>query len=195
MHLPESIRVQFYKFLDGQIGLIEFENWIYANETQIELALPEFHFELISFNYKQFDARDLFYKLIYYSIIDQASYAQWQLERLLTAIIRNENWEAAVSTLYWDFWDDNARYSFLMQIADYSAVLIFPPERFGLTNLVGVKREKVINRLLYPEIVKEAESILKSIENNDIRITGEKEYVDIRSKRKSNKTFQQVLLE
>lgn len=185
----------FYKFLDGEVSLTEFENWIYDNEAQIALAVPAFHFDLINFNYRQPNARDLIYALIYYSIIDQADYAQWQLKRLLTTIINNNKWEAAASTLYWEFWDDNARFGFLMQLANYSAVILFPSERFGLSGMVGTKRDKVVSKLLYPEIVREAEAILVSIDNNEIQITGEKEYVDIRSGSKLSKNFQQILLD
>ena len=82
-------RINFYKFLSGELSLPEFEKWIYENkELESEIG-GEVYTELISFNFSSHDTIP-FIKKIVLSCFDWKEYEEWRTINLLTGILENK---------------------------------------------------------------------------------------------------------
>lgn len=193
MNLPEQVKNIFYNYLDGEITLSEFEQWIYKNTNQLDAVSKELQFELINFDYNQYNSNDKILGFIYYSVIDIREYTEWRLKKLLALTLNKNNWTSAIGPLYWEFWDDNSRFNFLLPISNLIAVVILKPENFGLPNLHGKLKEEIIIEFIYPEILIESEQLLNDINSGLIQITGEKEFTDNRINKTIKMTFQEIL--
>ena len=54
--LTDTTKQIFFRFLNGDLPIKDFEQWVYKSSDNLETELqPDFHFELISFNYNQND--------------------------------------------------------------------------------------------------------------------------------------------
>ena len=81
-------RINFYKFLSGELSLLEFEKWIYeTKELESEIG-GEVYTELISFNFSSHDTIP-FIKKIVSSCFDWSEYEKWRTINLLTSILEN----------------------------------------------------------------------------------------------------------
>jgi hypothetical protein len=192
MNIPEYMPF-LYRFLDGEISIHEFEQWIYDNESQIENK--ENLMELISFDYKKCNAIDTIKFLVYNSMIDVRDYTEWRLKKLLNLLTDNEKRISAIWALYWELWDDNTRFKFLLPLCNYGAALIQKLDNFGITGFIGDNKAKIEREFLYPKINEESIYLLKAIDNGQILITGEKEFIDIREGIPSRMSFDEILKE
>lgn len=88
--LTDSTKQIFFRLLDKDFSIKEFEQWIYKHSNNLEKELPtELHFDLISFGYNQ---KDSFFqiedKITRY--IDTNEFNIWRTKKLLTEIIEEK---------------------------------------------------------------------------------------------------------
>lgn len=89
MNKLSDIRINFYKFLNGDIPLLEFEKWIYDNQ-EIELEIgTDYYSDLISFNIKSHDLIPFIKKLVL-KCFDWIEFERWRTINLLTDISNNK---------------------------------------------------------------------------------------------------------
>jgi hypothetical protein len=91
MHkLSEITKHTFFQFLNRDLLINDFEQWVYKSSHMLEIELgSEFHLNLISFNYHQ---KDNFHQLdaILKSLINIKEFDIWRIKELLTNIIDNK---------------------------------------------------------------------------------------------------------
>ena len=96
----------FFRLLDGDFSVQEFEQWVYRHSDNLEKELPtDLHFDLISFGYNQ---KDSFSQLkdVITPWIDIDEFNIWRTKKLLTEII-DEKIDIVIATrklriLYFD---------------------------------------------------------------------------------------------
>ncbi len=87
--MTDSIKLIFFKLLNEDISIQEFEAWLYNSTNDLEKQLPnDLYISLISFNYRQKDTLNLLYKLIS-DYIHQGEFEFWRIKELLTKIVEN----------------------------------------------------------------------------------------------------------
>jgi len=88
--LTDSTKQIFFRLLDRDFSVKEFEQWIYRNSDNLEKELPtDLHFDLISLGYNQ---KDIFFqlkdKITPYININQFNI--WRTKKLLEEIIQEK---------------------------------------------------------------------------------------------------------
>lgn len=88
--LNDTTKYIFFRLLDGDLTVKDFEQWVYKSSDTLETELQsDFHLDLISFDYNQKDAfRQLQEKIKIH--IDTNEFNIWRTKRLLTDIIENK---------------------------------------------------------------------------------------------------------
>ncbi|MDH4472767.1 MAG: hypothetical protein QE487_09165 [Fluviicola sp.] len=88
--LTDTTKQTFYRFLNGDLPIKDFEQWVYTSSDNLEAELqPDFHLDLISFNYNQKDNfRQIGNKIKTH--IDAKEFTIWRTKRLLNDIIENK---------------------------------------------------------------------------------------------------------
>jgi hypothetical protein len=95
--MTEDIKQTFFKLLNKDLTIPDFEKWIYKSNPTLEAVLPaEFNLDLISFNFKQKDSFHNLVKLIMPQI-DENEYNIWRTKKLLVEII-NDNIDLVLAT-------------------------------------------------------------------------------------------------
>jgi len=85
----ESNKIEFFKFLNGDISISDFENFIY-NTTELEQQLDEnIYFELISNDFKDKNVITRLSNLIKKEIIEEGQFETWKLRQVLKALIND----------------------------------------------------------------------------------------------------------
>jgi len=86
-NLTTGTKQAFFQFLNGELSIIDFEQWIYKSSVLLEQELsPDFHFELISFDYNQKDSHFLLAQKLKVQI-DANEYNIWRTKKLLVQIL------------------------------------------------------------------------------------------------------------
>lgn len=86
----ESSKIEFYKFLNRELTLSDFEEFVYS-ENSLEQELDnDFYLELIGFNFKDKNAREQLEDLIFDRFLTEAEFETWRLQRLLNKFIETE---------------------------------------------------------------------------------------------------------
>ncbi len=88
--LTDTTKQTFFKLLNGDITIKDFEQWVYKSSDNLETVLqPDLYLDLISFNYIQKDSlRQLCDKIK--TQIDNEEFTIWRTKRLLKDIIENK---------------------------------------------------------------------------------------------------------
>ncbi len=88
--LTDTTKQTFFRLLNGDLAIKEFEQWVYNSSDNLEAELqPDFYLDLISFNYNQKDNfRQLGDKIG--TQIDTNEFNIWRTRRLLRDIIENK---------------------------------------------------------------------------------------------------------
>jgi hypothetical protein len=88
--LTDTIKIMFFRLLDGDMLVKDFEQWIYESSDTLESELQtDFYLDLISFDYNQKDSfRQLQEKIKIH--IDANEFNIWRTKRLLTDIIESK---------------------------------------------------------------------------------------------------------
>jgi hypothetical protein len=102
-NLPQHIENQFFKFLNKEMSIEEFEQWVYATD-ELETVLSEHDYlNLIAFSFDQLNA---FYYLeeLLIELIDFPKFETYRIIHQLNIIIENDGlWENAVEIFHGDF--------------------------------------------------------------------------------------------
>lgn len=73
----------FFKYLDGQFKINEFEKWVY-HESGLETSIgKENYLQLIEFNFKQKDSQLELQRFILANIINKNEFFNWKVEYIL----------------------------------------------------------------------------------------------------------------
>lgn len=88
--LSDVTKLLFFRFLDCELSIQDFEKWVYSSSDDLETELqPDFYFSLISFNYHQKSAVPLLTDLLKkHIIVDE--FDIWRTKKLLTDIIEGK---------------------------------------------------------------------------------------------------------
>lgn len=87
--IAENTRIQFYLFLNGEISIENFEQWVYANNELEKQLKPQDYLDLLSFNFKQQDATYELKKLLE-NHISQLDFDNWNIRKLLNELITEQ---------------------------------------------------------------------------------------------------------
>ena len=89
--LTDTTKQTFVRFLDGDLSIEHFEQWLYQHSDKLEKALhAELHLELISFVYSQKGAFTIL-KDTKLTFINSKEFNFWRTKTLLTDIVETES--------------------------------------------------------------------------------------------------------
>ena len=148
-----------YYFLNSEITVVDFEQWVYTNVDTIENELDETtFFELISFSYQLPAAKNDLAKLIR-PLIDEADYEKYRVLKLLNdTLVYSPNSHQNIAQFY-DLYCGG--YYFFKSLA-------FP---YGIdANITLIDDEYAEEKIqsYYPKIIAEVEKVIHWIENKEI---------------------------
>ena len=87
----DQIIETFYKYLNSDIDIIEFEQFVYQ-QKELEFKLAEnVYFDLISFDFNEKYANENLRKLLLKQIVDEGSFETWKLKTVLQNFINQPN--------------------------------------------------------------------------------------------------------
>jgi hypothetical protein len=152
--ISDEFRDEIYSFLNSEITIVEFEQWVYANANTLENELDETtFFELISFSYQLSGARYDLIKLLK-PLINEADFEKYRILKLLNdTLVYSPNSQQNIAQFY-DLYCGG--YYFFQDLA-------FP---YGLDTDNNLAEE--IIQSYYPEIIVEIEKVIHWIENKEI---------------------------
>lgn len=170
----KPIRECLLSVLRNEISIIDFEQWLYDNEDELESVIgKEDYFTLINLNYKSKFVRDELENCLI-RILGFQSYEEFRIKDLLTTLIYTEEEEFFIhscSQIYDKYCEG---YSFFRIIALKYIIYDFDEQLEDLRNRgVFLKQEK-------QEILKEGKRLLNYINDGSITILGQKKYSDFR---------------
>lgn len=87
--ITEDARTHFYLFLNRELSIEDFEQWVYSNRDLEKQLKSKDYFDLLSFNFKQKDADYELRKRLeqHISLLD---FDNWHIRRLLNDLITEE---------------------------------------------------------------------------------------------------------
>jgi len=154
----DSVELIFYKLVSNEIGLADFEKWVYSETALEDILSFEDYLELISINYKKpsglYEAEKTLSK--YFSL---GKYHEWNVRNILKKIIeRPDDVHKYIEQCY-DLYCDG--FNFL--------------DNIGLGYGVDIKCPEYSDATVddyYPQILVEAEKVIDWLDNGKIVITG-----------------------
>lgn len=88
--MTESNKIEFYKYLNRETSILQFEAFIYTQNTLEQELDKDFYLELIGFNFKDKNSRAQLEDLIFYNLITEADFETWRLKKILNQFIETE---------------------------------------------------------------------------------------------------------
>lgn len=179
----QSIEEIFYKIYCKEMNISEFEKWLYEVDNQeFEILMgKDFYFELIDINYREKYALELLEEKIY-NRISFGYFETQKITRLLKSIIDREGHLGEhLDFMYFLY---GKGYNFLRYLG-LSYILNgldnYPAkdEKLRWNDRLYGDKKRILDKIS-KNMIKEAERILEFIENKEIEITGEYEYIDNR---------------
>ena len=82
----DQIKQTLFQFLDRQLSIKDFEQWVYATPALEQLIPPASYVELIALNYAHKFTYDRIEKLVM-PLIDEGGYQLWKLQSRLRIFI------------------------------------------------------------------------------------------------------------
>ena len=184
---PQNIKDKFFKTLQGEIPIEDFENWVY-NSTELEKFLGSVDYtDFISLDYKKQGAKYEIQNLIR-KFIDKSEFETWKIKiLLLNALNRTGDFSLAIR-LFYDLYFHG--YGFMDNLGlGYGLTLDCPYSSYGVDSfeeLTNEQKDKLVNSF-YPEIQTEIKKVLYWIDSGLIVLTGEQDeynrfkYIDYRT--------------
>ena len=166
-----------YLYLNGEMPILDFEQWVYQHADEIEASISaSFFLELLEFNYRKGGARwelnDFLKKHI-----DLLKFERWQITHLLSDLISERRDPIDIIEQCYDFYCreywflQHIGMQFVMGIDDLPRL----SEKHQWNEAAFNKKRAVLNN--YLKIVKPlAQKILNAFETGEIVITGLSEY-------------------
>lgn len=98
--LPQHIENQLFKFLNKEISIADFEQWVYATDELESVLSEDNYLDLIAFNFTQKNAFDELYEVLI-ELINFPKFETYRIIYLLDLIIgKDDLWTKAVKDLY-----------------------------------------------------------------------------------------------
>jgi hypothetical protein len=89
-NLSDTTRLRFLEFLNKELSLKDFEQWVYKNPDDLEKELnADFYLNLISLNYHQKDSALQLQDMLF-SFINKDEFNIWRTKKLLTEIVEEK---------------------------------------------------------------------------------------------------------
>ena len=88
--MTNNSQIEFYKYLNGDISILDIENFVY-NQSDLEEQMDAgVYFELIGFNFKDSKSEDQLKRLILDKVIEEGNYEKWKLIKLLSVFLTDK---------------------------------------------------------------------------------------------------------
>ncbi len=167
--LPFFVKHKFFKFLNNEESIDDFEKWSYETKILEEILGKEDYLDLISLDFLRSGAKYEIVKIIE-KHIDTSEYELWKLKNMLTDFI---NREKDPQNLLFEFYELYCHgYFFLDRLGlDYglTAIAITEVDEYG-EKLSVEERNKSIYDLI-PGAIVEARKVLNWLETGKIEIS------------------------
>ena len=192
-NLPQHIETPFFKVLNHELSIKEFEQWVYATDELETVLSTHDYLNLIAFNYGQLKALDYLEDLLM-DIIDFPKFEKYRLIYQLNIIIEKDGlWENAVEIFHGDYIDS---YNFLEPFFSLHFMIEDNQEFYPELN---ENRSQLINEI-YVLAKKEALQLLNYLNTDKIIIKGREghrkgtNYIDNRTKEEKARPFFDIKL-
>lgn len=179
----------FYKFLNQEISLKEFEEFLYHSPTLEKELGTEIHLELISFNYSQADELKTARDFILDIVIDEGAFEKWKLLKVLDQLIsfpdllkKLQDW---ISDMYF-FKGYNRKgkyidkgYTFLKHLGENPLLWMNSHElesNFGVNKNIALKKYQSEIIFYHRQLVPYAIAIKEALEKREVIIHAPFEY-------------------
>lgn len=174
----DEIEIFYFRFLNDEIPIKDFEQWIYATPELENYFGEAAYFELASFNFRQPAAQYEFSKLINQHIIP-AEFYNWQLKRLLQALLDDTMDPVDVFERLYDLAYSEG-YSFLSDIGIEYAIWVDKIPKRAVKHLWDEKEYQRLREPLEKYIIhvkQEIELLLQALDSGDLKIINRDKYL------------------
>lgn len=164
--LDLQVKETLFRFLEGDICLSDFENWIYGSEQLKVLIGKDLYLELVSVDFRREAARYESERTIF-SVIERNEFIEWRLCRLMNRIIaRPADVHGDILLAYRLYCRG---YRFLAKIGmTYGINVACPlPMNNEWEGLSESQKDSIISGF-YPAIIPDAQRILRALKNRQI---------------------------
>lgn len=192
--LPAHIKTEVFEFLNREMPLEEFEQWVYATKDIEEVFSREDYVELLSVDYSKISNRFDVVKLVT-RYIDEGEYETWKLKKLLYAVINDD---ADLQQVFIDFYDLYCDgYRFLDNLGlGYGLFVVVPPSEYSSDSWekLSEQEQKRLLASFFPGALNEVKRVLSWLNDGKIVILNEQDgpghfkYLDHRSEEEKKPT-------
>ena len=88
--MTESNKIEFYEYLNRELSISQFEEFVYAQKTLEQELDKDNYLDLIGFNFKDKNATDQLDELIFDRLVSEEDFETWRLTKLLHQFIETE---------------------------------------------------------------------------------------------------------
>ena len=186
--MPAEIKNIFLKFLDCQITITDFEQWVYKTLSLEEVLNSDDYLELISLDFTQRSEKhylDYCYQInnIIEKYIDFGEYETWKLKKLLNDFLHRKGNLAKILEQFYDLYCqgygflDNLGMGYGLDFSCYLSEINEPNFRYFFSKTLTAAEiereiEQKVNDIL-PEVDEEIREILSWLEQGKIEIIDE----------------------
>lgn len=178
--ISDNNKIQFYKYLNGDISVLDLEDFIYKQSDLEQQLDNKTYFDLISFNYKDKN-RNRLQDFLLGQIIDEGQFETWKLKKILNAFLadskRLDTYLVKFYHLYCGTYQENGQRKFAFKFLGHLGLNNFWWLNEGyLTMTFGenwkIEYEKSIAdfEFYHKQFQPIADSILTALEDNRIQI-------------------------
>lgn len=154
-----SLKEMFFRFLNGQTSIKDFEQWIYSSHETISAEFnEEFALSLVSLNFRRSGAAHDLDKILF-TRITKDEFERWRMIFLMDDIIlKTERASEAIISAY-DLYCSG--YSFLKEIGLTYGLCLVVPSFFQKDSWQDLSRDekKILTDKMYPAVAEEAKRI------------------------------------
>ncbi len=179
--MTESYKLEFYKYLNRELNLSQFEEFVYAQKSLEQGMDMDIYLDLIGFNFKEKNATDQLDDFILDRLISESEFETWRLKKLLNEFIETEvDIDKKLDKLYSMYFSSHNRqgdklsgYRFL---GNLGLNYFYWMDEGYLNTIYGrywkKEQEKAADnfKFYHSQLKPTAQRILDAIENKDIEI-------------------------
>lgn len=182
-----KIESQFFKLIEGEISVKEFEEWVYASEWLERELGQDRYFELISLNYNQEGSKSRVVNILE-SYVDYAKHERKKIISLLNSIIQKNGNEAVNLMKCYEYYCDG--YFFFEDLGLGIGLLLSNPNKYEVEHWheLNERQKTELLESVYPKAKELALELRGWLEKEEIILTGRRsgplkrwEYADNRS--------------
>lgn len=191
--LSEDIKVKFFRFINGEELISEFEQWVYDTNALEEILGGEDYFNLISLDFTKRGSQYELIKILERHI-DAGEYETWKLRKLLTLFLSQEGDLPLMLCEFYELYCDG--FHFLETLGlNYGLAILVPPHGYSSESwqaLTDEEQKRLLDSIL-PDAISEARKVLTWLDQGKIVIIdkqgdfGKYLYVDKRTEKEKEK--------